>query len=224
MRTFVIFTLLFILFTACSVVENAFYVKNTKRNSGWIRERDAKYQAYYRSFHTNSYQQNNNTDTIIINVTSSPRALFIGPPLIPIFPVFYIKGFNDGVYSDIHITSSKNLDIEQVLQHIRFTFNDTVRYTPEKRNLRKNGGYMEDFDCIQQVQATHEKNDFPVDHKVQKKSITIGLYFTMNPKKIRKIKIEFDDKIISQLSLNPKPLELKKRIHLQYTPFVYMAH
>jgi hypothetical protein len=221
--SYLTFILLVFIASGCSVLENTFCLKNTNKNNGWNRMTDNKYVPYY-SFYSNLYAQSNNIDTISVGISSNSRMLFLGPPLIPFFPVFYTKGFNDGIYLTLNIKSNKYNDIDHLLKYIRFTFNDSLNLIPEKKYLWKDGDYIDCQDCTQQTQKTHKNENAYIENTFHHKSIKVGLHFNINSRNVRKILIVFDDKLSNQLELKAKSLELKRKCHLHYTPFTYMAH
>jgi hypothetical protein len=221
--SYLIFILLVLIVSGCSVLENTFCLKNTKKNDGWNRMPDNQYVSYY-SFYSNLYAQINNMDTISVGVSSNSRMLFLGPPLLPFFPVFYTKGFNDGIYLTLNIRSNKYDDIDNLLKYTRFTLNDSLNLIPEKKYLWKDGDYIECQDCTLQTQRTRKNENVYIENPFAHKSIRVGLHFNINSRNVRKLLIVFDDKLSNQLELRVKSLELKRKYHLHYTPFIYMAH
>src|ERR1035437_7436060 len=76
--------------TGCSCMEKCIYLKPLEKNNNWIIQRNENYKGSY-DYVTHYYYSCDSLSSISISFANRVRPVMVGPPLIPIFPMFGFK-------------------------------------------------------------------------------------------------------------------------------------
>lgn len=212
MKWLSIFTLFFfcLIYSGCSTIEKYGYFKPLDKNNTWNIEKNKEYEPYY-DYTTHYYHSCDSISSIRINFTNTVKSLTIGPPLIPILPIPFIK--NNTFQVSISIKTQNNTGISTFSQYIHITFNDSLIIKPYESILSND-------------QKEWDKNFHKSICDIQS-TTNIFLWmlyrYDIKPNKIKKITICFDKELNDRFNSNYKDLILKRRNRLRYSGFFFPA-
>lgn len=194
--------------TGCSSVEKCIYLRPLKKNNNWIVERNKQYRGYY-DYETHYYFSRDSLSTIRVSFTNRVRPILIGPPVIPIFPMFshktetfeisiYIRTFND---TDL-VSLSKYIQIE-INDELSFLPCDTILTTSPNKHNEESGNSISD----KQLKTN--------------KSVRIRFRYKIKPNEINNLTVSFDQGFNKKLKSNFKDLNLQRKNRLHYNALFF---
>jgi len=203
---------LFLFLSSCSAIDKNLVLKSTT-SDGWKKQKYKKFakKGFWQDedSHWSRYlfYSCDSTSSITLYSHSVERRLFIGPPIVPIFPVFFL-GFGDFVGSStqsfdlrIVIKSSALSKANDLPNQIRFYFNDSTNFTIPS-SIRTNA----------KSSTINKYCDEPANGEY----LTIVFHFILEPYKLKKLSIKFSDELNKSLNANFKTLNLIKKTKLHY--------
>jgi hypothetical protein len=209
MKWLSIFTLFFLclIYNGCSAIEKHAYFKPLDKNNNWNIEKNKKYEPYYNET-THYYNSCDSISAIQIRFTNTVKSLTVGPPLIPILPIPFIK--NNKFYVYIFIKTQDDTDISTISKYIHISLNDSI-IEPSSSSLYNDQRWLSSYKFSCDKQSTTNN------------VLTITYRYDIKPNKVKKIIISFDKELNDRFNSNYKDLVLKKRNRLRYCGFFYIA-
>jgi hypothetical protein len=216
-----IFTLL-VLCVGCSVIDKSLFLKSRDKNNGWRMIKNKNYihnfpfKTPWDSWSSYQYYSFDSISSLALffsNIyykNTGREFVSTGPPFIPIFPLSIIDRFSENPTFTVQIkVSTFNYDeIDSLLLHINFIFNDTLRLSPYDTKIVRNAKYIDNlYDGIV-CNKSHTNIYYSVSLKFKKASF-----------KLNKLSIFFDKEFNHQLNSNYKNLDLIKKNRYSYSPF-----
>jgi len=211
MKWLSIFTLflLCLIHSGCSTIEKYGYFTPIDKNNDWSIEKNKKYQTYYDET-THYYNSCDSISSIRIGFTNTVKSLTVGPPLIPILPIPFIK--NNRFYITISIKTHNDIDTSAILKYIHINLNDSLIVEPYNSTLHNS----------KKTDLTFFKSTCDKQSTINN-VLRISYRCDIKPNKVQKINISFDKKLNDRLDSNYKDLILKRKNRLRYCGFFFVA-
>ena len=201
--------------SGCSFVEKNLFLKPLDKSGDWkmIKYRNYTENVFWANkdfaWGNHQYYSCDSTSSIVIYFSRGFKSLFSGPPLIPILPVFPVTHNTHDFNVRVIIKTRTFKDAENLSNHFHFYFNDPLNFISptSKRIIEKN-------DIIVRKNYSHLCNE-----SITNESYSINFYFKLEPYKLKKVTIKFDEEFNKQLNSNYKTLNLLGKSRLHYWPF-----
>jgi hypothetical protein len=199
--------------SGCSAVQKTLFLKPIDKSENWDV---IKYKSYSRNFFweipvDNSWSDHlyyscDTTSSIVLYFSPAAKCIFIGPPIVPIFPMFlffHIRTLDVRVL----IKTGDFKEIENLSKQFHFYFNDSLNFT-EPASMR----------IMTKYASKGTKNDVHLcSEALTSEYFSIILHFNLEPYKLKNVSIKFDDEFNKQLKSNYKTLSLSKKSRLHYS-------
>lgn len=194
---------LLIVCAGCSSIEKCIYLKPIETNDNWIVHRNKHYRGYY-DVVTHYYFACDSLCSIQVSFTNRVRPILIGPPIIPIFPMFSYK--SETFQISISIKTYNDTDLVSVSRSIHIKINDSLKISP----------YETILDDSQRPWKEEFHNAICDNQSKTSKFLRIVYRYKLPPQKIKKLTISFDEDCNERFWPNFKPLNLLKKNRLHY--------
>lgn len=192
--------------TGCSCLEKCIYLTPIEKDNNWIIQRNADYKGSY-DYVTHYYYSCDSLSSIRISFTNRVRPIMVGPPLIPIFPMFGFKTVTFLI--SISIKTYNDTDLLTLSKYIHIKINDSLSFFPYHIILDNT-----------QKKWKEESYKSICDNQSKTNNYSRILYrYKGNPDIINNITISFDQAFNKRLRSNYKSLDLKRRNRLHYSAF-----
>lgn len=212
-----------VLCAGCSVIDKSLFLKAIDKNNGWQMVKNKHYthnfpfkipwdpwcsHQYYSCdsnsslalYFSNLYYQNEGREFVSI-----------GPPFFPIFPLSIIDRFSENSIFKVQImVNTFNYDeIDSLISHITFVFNDTLCLLPYDTKITKNTKNSDNlYDGIV-CNKSHTNIFYSVSLKFKKSSFSL-----------EKLSIDFGKEFNRQINSNYKKISLVRKNRYSYSPFI----
>jgi len=124
---YIVIVFLLLASTGCSSIEKCIYLKPIEKNNNWIVQRNKHYRGSY-DFVTHYYYSCDSLSSIRVSFTNRVRPILIGPPIIPIFPMFSFK--TETFQISISIKTYNDTDLVALSKGIHIKINDSLSFFP----------------------------------------------------------------------------------------------
>jgi hypothetical protein len=211
-----------VLSAGCSVIDKSLFLKAIDKNNGWKMVKNKNYthnfpfkipwdpwcsHQYYSCdsnsslalYFSNLYYQNEGREFVSI-----------GPPLFPIFPLSIIDRFSEKSIFTVQImVNTFNYDeIDSLISHITFVFNDTLCLLPYDIKISRNTKISDNLNGGIVCNKSHTNIFYSVSLKFKKSSFSL-----------KKLSIDFDKVFNRQINSNYKKISFVRRNRYSYSPF-----
>ena len=212
-----------VLCAGCSVIDKSLFLKAIDKNNGWQMVKNKHYthnfpfkipwdpwcsHQYYSCdsnsslalYFSNLYYQNEGREFVSI-----------GPPFFPIFPLSIIDRFSENSIFKVQImVNTFNYDeIDSLISHITFVFNDTLRLLPYDTKITRSTKNKDNLYNGIVCNKSRTNIFFSVFLKFKKSSFSL-----------KKLSIDFDEEFNHQINSNYKKISLVRRNRYSYSPFI----
>jgi len=203
---------LWLINTGCSTIVKCAYLKPLDKDNNWIIQRNNKKPSGYLPFSTHYYHSCDSISSIRIEFTNLIQSLTFGPPLIPVIPLFFLKGGNYQI--SISIKTKNDTDVVAISKYIHIIFNDSLTIEP----------YDAILDNSQREWGEEFHKSICDNQSITNKLLWILYRYEIDPNKVKKITVCFDKELNRKLNSNFKDLRLKRKNRLRYYGFLFPTH
>ena len=214
---------LLVLCVGCSVIDKSSFLKATDKNTGWQKVKNRNYTRNFpfkipwdpwSSYQYNSCDSSSSLFLYFSNLyykNEGREFVSTGPPFIPIFPLSIIDRFSENSIFTVQIKiNTFNYDeIDSLLQHINFIFNDTLRLFPYNTKIIKN---TENIDNLY--------NGIVCNKSRTNIYYSVSLKFKKSTFNLKKLSVDFDTEFNHRINSNYKNITFIKKNRYSYCPFL----
>ena len=214
----------------CSILEKNLYLKPVENNESWTMVHDKNYQNYYvtedAGISPQYYYACDSISSLQLVFDTKLRPLLVGPPLIPVLPVFpgilfqpsLFQKIQDNFLFELRMKTFNDTEAVLLTEHVHFYFNESLVESYPTFYFREVQTKETQWDSWLWKSNCGDKS------KTNNMIRVVGYFKGINPKSIRTIYVKFDNEFNSELHANYKSLKLARKNRLHYFLFILPTH